>query len=96
MASNGADTNQTQEALEKALLLLKILRKLVVYGINKLSESQDSMLFLEIVFKRAKNMPRVSKNVNVKGYATGYMGQIYNSPGQSTNRNITNASTWLY
>lgn len=54
MASNGADTNQTQEALEKALLLLKILRKLVVYGINKLSESQDAMLFLEIVFKRAR------------------------------------------
>ncbi|XP_076243616.1 importin beta11 isoform X2 [Calliopsis andreniformis] len=54
MASNGADTNQTQEALEKALLLLKILRKLIMFGFYKPSESQDAMLFLEIVCERAR------------------------------------------
>lgn len=54
MASNGADTSQIQEALEKALLLLRTLRKLVVNGFNKPSESQDAMLFLEIVFERAR------------------------------------------
>lgn len=54
MASNGADTNQTQEALEKALLLLKILRKLIVFGFYEPSESQDAMLFLEIVCERAR------------------------------------------
>ena len=54
MASNGADTNQIQEALEKALLLLRILRTLIVNGFNKPSESHDAMSFLEIVFERAR------------------------------------------
>jgi hypothetical protein len=54
MASNGADASQIQEALAKALLLLRILRQLIVYGFTKPSESQDAMLFLKVVFERAR------------------------------------------
>lgn len=54
MTSNGADVNQIQETLEKALLLLRILKQLTIYGFTKPSESQDVMLFLKIVFERAK------------------------------------------
>lgn len=54
MASNEADASQIQEALAKALLLLRILRQLIVYGFSKPSESQDAMLFLKAVFERAR------------------------------------------
>jgi hypothetical protein len=54
MASNGADDSQTRETLDKALLLLRILRQLIVNGFTKPSESQDAMLFLKIVFERAR------------------------------------------
>lgn len=54
MASNGADVSQIQEALDKALLLLRILRQLIVNGFSKPSESQDAMLFLKVVFERAR------------------------------------------
>ncbi|XP_034176418.1 importin beta11 isoform X1 [Osmia lignaria lignaria] len=67
MASNGADTSQIQEALEKALLLLRILRKLVVNGFNKPSESQDAMLFLEIVFERARTCLECRKTLISRG-----------------------------
>ncbi|XP_006559929.1 importin-11 isoform X2 [Apis laboriosa] len=67
MASNGADTNQIQEALEKALLLLRILRTLIVNGFNKLSESQDAMSFLEIVFERARTCLECRKTLISRG-----------------------------
>ncbi|CAL7948181.1 unnamed protein product [Xylocopa violacea] len=67
LASNGADTNQIQEALEKALLLLRILRKLIVNGFNKLSESQDAMSFLEIVFERARTSLECRKTLISRG-----------------------------
>ncbi|XP_029049109.1 importin-11 isoform X2 [Osmia bicornis bicornis] len=67
MASNGADTSQIQEALEKALLLLRILRKLVVNGFNKPSESQDAILFLEIVFERARTCLECRKTLISRG-----------------------------
>lgn len=54
MASSGAEANQIQEPLETALLLLKILRKLIVHGFSKPSQSQDAMLFLEVVFERIR------------------------------------------
>lgn len=54
LASNGADVRQIQEALEKALLLLRILRQLIVHGFTKPSESQDAMLFLKVIFERAR------------------------------------------
>ncbi|CAK9800995.1 IPO11, partial [Anthophora plagiata] len=67
MASSGADTNQIQEALEKALLLLRILRKLIVNGFNKLSESQNAMSFLEIVFERARTCLECRKTLISRG-----------------------------
>lgn len=54
LASSGADTGQIQEALEKALLLLRILKQLIVNGFSKPSESQDAMLFLKVIFERAR------------------------------------------
>lgn len=62
LASNSAGPNQIQEALEKALLLLRILRKLIVNGFNKPSESQDAMLFLKVVFDRARNSLECSES----------------------------------
>lgn len=55
LASNGADASQIQEALEKALLLLRILKQHIVYGFSKPSESQDAMIFLKVIFDRARN-----------------------------------------
>ena len=54
LVTNGGDINQIQETLEKALLLLRILRKLVINGFHKPSESQDAMLFLDVIFERAR------------------------------------------
>lgn len=55
LASNGADASQIQEALEKALLLLKILKQLVINGFDSPAEFPDTILFLELVFGRARN-----------------------------------------
>lgn len=41
-------------SLEKALLTLRILRKLTVFGFYKPHTSQDCMSFLKIIFDRAK------------------------------------------
>ncbi|XP_029165906.1 importin-11 [Nylanderia fulva] len=67
MASNGADVNQIQEALEKALLLLRILRQLIVNGFSNLSESQDAMLFLKVVFERARTCLECRKTLAARG-----------------------------
>lgn len=50
------------ENLEKALLTLKILRKLSVFGIKKPHESEACMLFLKNLFLKAKMMLDSSKN----------------------------------
>ncbi|XP_076181543.1 importin beta11 isoform X2 [Ptiloglossa arizonensis] len=67
MATNGADTNQIQEPLEKALLLLRILRKLIVHGFDRPSKSQDAMLFLKMVFERAKSCLACRKTLISRG-----------------------------
>ncbi|XP_043499006.1 importin-11 [Polistes fuscatus] len=67
MASNGADANQIQEPLEKALLLLKTLRKLIVHGFSKPSQSQDAMLFLEVIFERARTCLEWRKTLASRG-----------------------------
>lgn len=67
MASNGADVSQTQETLEKALLLLRILRQLIVHGFSKPSESQDAMLFLKVVFERARTCLECRKTLASRG-----------------------------
>ncbi|KAK2588464.1 hypothetical protein KPH14_004450 [Odynerus spinipes] len=67
LASNGADATQIQEPLEKALLLLRILRKLIVHGFSKPSQSQDAMLFLEVVFERARTCLEWRKTLASRG-----------------------------
>ncbi|XP_025988131.1 importin-11 [Solenopsis invicta] len=67
MASNGADNSQTRETLDKALLLLRILRQLIVNGFTKPSESQDAMLFLKIVFERARTCLECRKTLASRG-----------------------------
>ncbi|XP_015109541.1 importin-11 [Diachasma alloeum] len=54
LVSQGADESQILEALEKALLLLRILRNLLVNGFPNLSKSEDAMMFLKVTFSRAK------------------------------------------
>lgn len=55
LASNQADVNQIQVALEKALLLLRILKKLIFHGFTNLSESKDAMMFLQCIFQRTRS-----------------------------------------
>jgi hypothetical protein len=47
--------------LEKALLALRILRKLTVHGFKKPHESANAVNFLSVVFDRAKTMLECSK-----------------------------------
>ncbi|XP_076288957.1 importin beta11 isoform X1 [Lasioglossum baleicum] len=67
LVSNGADTNQIQEALEKALLLLRILRKLILHGFDTGSISQEATLFLEVVFERAQTCLECRKTLISRG-----------------------------
>lgn len=45
-----------QGSLERALLSLKILRRLTVNGFKQPHETQDIVMFITLVFDRAKNM----------------------------------------
>ncbi|KAK0087433.1 hypothetical protein PV326_005190 [Microctonus aethiopoides] len=69
LASNGADENQIREPLEMALLLLRILRKLIVGGFSRdyMSESEDAMLFLKVIFERAKACLECRKTLMLRG-----------------------------
>ncbi|XP_043468445.1 importin-11 [Leptopilina heterotoma] len=67
LVTNGGDINQIQETLEKALLLLRILKKLVVNGFPKPSESQDAMLFLKVIFEKAKISLECRKTLQSRG-----------------------------
>jgi hypothetical protein len=56
-----ANDSEMGAALEKALLALRILRKLTVHGFKKPHESENAMNFLSVVFDRAKTMLECSK-----------------------------------
>lgn len=58
---------QMGSSMEKALLSLRILRKLTVHGFKKPHESEDAMLFLNLVFDRAKTMLDCRKSLQAKG-----------------------------
>ena len=58
-----AATELITEHLEKALLCLRILRKLTVFGFKKAHESQDAMAFLNVVFDRAKTSLECSEYI---------------------------------
>ena len=67
LISNRADNNQIQEAVEKALLSLRILGKLIINGMNKPSENQNAMLFLKVIFERAKTSLECRKSLVSNG-----------------------------
>ena len=50
----GASTQIILANLEKALLTLRILRKLTVFGFYRPHQNQDCMRFLKVIFDRAK------------------------------------------
>lgn len=49
-----ASTEVITTNLEKALLTLRILRKLTVFGFYKPEENQDCMSFMKVIFEKAK------------------------------------------
>lgn len=49
-----ATAEQINASLEKALLTLRILRKLTVYGFYKPNDNADCMNFMKAVFDRAR------------------------------------------
>ncbi|CAH0718140.1 unnamed protein product, partial [Brenthis ino] len=63
----GAATELITEHLEKALLCLRILRKLTVFGFKKPHESQDAIAFLNVVFDRAKTSLECRKLLKGRG-----------------------------
>lgn len=70
LTSNGTD-QQILESLEKALLLLKMLRKLSVHGMIKPSQDENAMLFLKLIFERIKTCLEcrktlLSRNIRVE------------------------------
>lgn len=56
-----ASTDVITGNLEKALLTLRILRKLTVYGFYKPHLNHDCMCFLKVIFDRAKTTLECSK-----------------------------------
>lgn len=53
--NNNCTAEVITENLEKALLSLRVLRKLTVHGFKKPHESRDAMCFLKVIFERAKS-----------------------------------------
>lgn len=53
--NNNCGADVITENLEKALLTLRVLRKLTVHGFKKPCESQDALCFLKVIFQRAKS-----------------------------------------
>ncbi|XP_066590935.1 importin-11 [Prorops nasuta] len=54
LVSNGGGENEVQASMERALLLLRILRRLTVNGFNMPSEYPDCLMFLKFIFTNAK------------------------------------------
>ncbi|XP_045501102.1 importin-11 [Colias croceus] len=63
----GAATELITEHLEKALLCLRVLRKLTVFGFRRAHESQDAIAFLNVVFDRAKTSLECRKLLKGRG-----------------------------
>jgi len=61
LQSGQKDANLT---LEKATLTLKILKKLVVFGLKRPHEHSEAMLFVEKLFVEAKNLLQIRKNAS--------------------------------
>lgn len=67
LAQVNANSNEMGATLEKALLALRILRKLTVHGFKKPHESVDAVHFLNLVFDRAKTMLECRKSLRSRG-----------------------------
>lgn len=67
LTSSGASSLELQESLDKALLSLRILGKLVVNGISKPSENQHAMMFLKVLLERAKTSLDCRKSLEARG-----------------------------
>ncbi|XP_072393190.1 importin-11-like [Diabrotica undecimpunctata] len=65
--SEGATAESITVNLEKALLTLRILRKLSVFGFYKPHESESCMSFLKILFEKAKVVLQCRKQLKGKG-----------------------------
>ncbi|XP_013170004.1 PREDICTED: importin-11 [Papilio xuthus] len=63
----GAATELITEHLEKALLCLRILRKLTVFGFKNAHDSEDAVAFLNVVFDRAKTSLECRKLLKGRG-----------------------------
>ncbi|XP_072938449.1 importin-11-like isoform X2 [Epargyreus clarus] len=63
----GAPTDLITENLEKALLGLRILRKLTVFGFKKAHECDEAVAFLNVVFDRAKTSLECRKLLKGRG-----------------------------
>ncbi|KAL4717034.1 hypothetical protein ACJJTC_016921 [Scirpophaga incertulas] len=63
----GHSTEVITEHLEKALLCLRILRKLTVFGFKKPHDSQDAVAFLNVVFERTKTSLECRKLLKGRG-----------------------------
>ncbi|KPJ14447.1 Importin-11 [Papilio machaon] len=63
----GAATDLITEHLEKALLCLRILRKLTVFGFKNAHDSEDAVAFLNVVFDRAKTSLECRKLLKGRG-----------------------------
>ncbi|CAH2049107.1 unnamed protein product, partial [Iphiclides podalirius] len=63
----GAATELITERLEKALLCLRVLRKLTVFGFKNAHDSQDAVAFLDVVFDRAKTSLECRKLLKGRG-----------------------------
>lgn len=61
LLSRGVNDNDVQDSIEKALLCLRILRKLLMNGIKKPSENENAMIFLKMIFDRANISLNCSK-----------------------------------
>ncbi|KAJ4437496.1 hypothetical protein ANN_17641 [Periplaneta americana] len=67
LAQVNTNNNEMGATLEKALLALRILRKLTVHGFKKPHESTDAVHFLNMVFDRAKTMLECRKSLRSRG-----------------------------
>lgn len=65
-----AATELITESLEKALLCLRILRKLTIFGFKKPHENQDAVAFLNVIFERAKSSLECRKLLKGRGIYT--------------------------
>jgi len=69
--NSGGQQKDSQLALQKSTLSLKILRKLVIHGLKRPHEHSEAMLFVEKLFLESKNLLQVRKSIMATVTAAG-------------------------